>query len=178
MPLTRPDGQPLCFVQHHSKSRRLEPIVTSLIRQFRGALVALAILALTAGVAMAGQPASSASGLGVAAQHAGKTVPVVDAEPDEEEDEEEEEVEDAEDAADNCLTDPTGLDEAALAELTHGQIVCWAAHQETPEGYENHGAWVSEWARGDHGAAPDDAGAPDAAADGLSHKGQGKANKP
>lgn len=144
--------------------------MTSILRQFRGVLVAFAILALTAGVAMAGQPTTPANGLEVAAGHSGKTVPVVDEEPGEEE--EEEEVEDAEDAADNCLVDPTGLDEAALAELTHGQIVCWAAHQETPDGYDNHGEWVSEWARGDHGAAPD------AAADGLSHKGQGKANKP
>lgn len=154
--------------------------MTSILRQFRGMLVAIAILALTAGAAMAGQPATPANGLEVAAQHAGKTVPVVDAAPGEEDEDEDEdeEVEGAEDTADNCLVDPTGLDEVALAELTHGQIVCWAAHQGTPEGYDNHGAWVSEWARGDHGAPADGAETPDAAADGLSHKGQGKANKP
>ena len=38
-----------------------------------------------------------------------------------------------------------------LTTLTHGQIVCWAAQQETPDGYKNHGAWVSQWAKGDHG---------------------------
>jgi hypothetical protein len=55
------------------------------------------------------------------------------------------------DAADNCTTDPT--DPATdLTTLSHGQIVCWAAQQPTPDGYANHGAWVSSWAKGNHGA--------------------------
>jgi hypothetical protein len=33
-----------------------------------------------------------------------------------------------------------------LAALGHGSYVCWAAHQPTPDGYANHGAWVSHWA--------------------------------
>ena len=41
---------------------------------------------------------------------------------------------------------------AAAPQASFGQIVCWAAHQETPEGYRNHGAWVSEWARSQHGS--------------------------
>ena len=55
---------------------------------------------------------------------------------------------------DNCTTDPTNLIGAQLAALTHGSIVCWAAHQPTPAGYANHGAWVSHWAKQNagHGA--------------------------
>ena len=30
----------------------------------------------------------------------------------------------------NCSTDPTTLTEEELAELKHGSIVCWAAHQD------------------------------------------------
>lgn len=50
-------------------------------------------------------------------------------------------------AGTNCLTDPTTLTVEELAAMSHGSIVCWAAHQTTwPAEFKNHGAWVSSWA--------------------------------
>lgn len=50
-------------------------------------------------------------------------------------------------AGDNCATDPTALTVEELAAMSHGSIVCWAAHQTTwPAEFKNHGAWVSSWA--------------------------------
>ena len=147
--------------------------MTHQLLRIKGLFIALIALALSASLAFGAQPPEAASfGLQNAASHAGKTVPVegtdpattededTDEEPAEEEEEgdEEEALEDeeSEEAGDNCLTDPTGLTEDELAEMNHGSIVCWAAHQATPEGYENHGAWVSEWARAGKGG--DDTG--------------------
>jgi hypothetical protein len=60
--------------------------------------------------------------------------------------------EESEEAGDNCTTDPTLLGEEELAELNHGSIVCWAAHQTVwAEWFSNHGAFVSCWAH--HGKA-------------------------
>lgn len=144
--------------------------MTHRLFRIKGIFIALITLALSASLAFGAQPPAAASfGLENAASHAGKTVPVAGTDPvttgDEEtdgepaEDEvEEEAVEDveSEEAGDSCLTDPTGLTEEELAAMKHGSVVCWAAHQETPEGYDNHGAWVSEWAHAGKGG--DDAG--------------------
>ena len=56
-------------------------------------------------------------------------------------------------SSDHCATDPTTLTPEELAAMNHGAIVCWAAHQPTPDGYANHGAWVSHWAKIKPGAA-------------------------
>jgi hypothetical protein len=152
----------------NAKSQEIHTVL-SLIRRFRGPLVALIALTFSASVALAGQPASpGATGLSNAATHAGKTVPVQAAdeqtgqdettEPDESTDE----TADTSDSADHCSTDPTTLTPEELAALNHGAVVCWAAHQATPEGFANHGAWVSSWAKQNHGA--------DASATGKSHK--------
>jgi hypothetical protein len=122
--------------------------MTIAVRHLRSLLIALVALALSAGLALGAQAPQAASyGLAKAASHAdqnaGSGDEVTTAE-DTETDEPDE------DAGDNCTTDPTDP-ETDLSTLTHGQIVCWAAHQETPEGYANHGAWVSEWAKGNHG---------------------------
>jgi hypothetical protein len=133
--------------------------VTYLLHRFRYVLIAVVALALSAGLAFGAQPPGS--GLTNAANHAGKTVPVrAEADESTESDEDTETDEDAEtdqdteapseDAGDHCATDPTGLDETALAELNHGAVVCWAAHQESwPEEFANHGAWVRSWAKKD-----------------------------
>lgn len=140
--------------------------MTHQLYRIKGIFIALIALALSASLAFGAQPPAAASfGLENAASHAGKTVPVdgtdpettgdedTDEEPAEEDEDGEEALEDeeSEEAGDNCLTDPTGLTEEELAAMNHGSIVCWAAHQETPEGYDNHGAWVSEWARAGKG---------------------------
>ena len=122
----------------------------------RGLLAAIVVIVLSTGAAAAAPPEQAADGLANAAAQADKTVPVAapqETNQDEETEETEETapVEAAAEDSENCATDPTGLDEAALAELTHGSIVCWAAHQETPAEFDNHGAWVSSWAMKNHG---------------------------
>jgi hypothetical protein len=157
-------------------------IVTSTLTRLRPLLIGILVLLLTAGIAFAGKPSTPANGLLVAAEASGKTVPVGAQADDEDQDEEEtveaeEEDVESEEAGENCATDPTGLTPEDLAAVRHGSVVCWAAHQETPEGYANHGAWVSEWARKNHGhdfGADTDADA-DAAA--TTH-GNGKAKGP
>ncbi len=151
----------------------------------KGLLVALVALMLSAGAAFAGAPTST--GLSLASSASGKTVPVDARDGQDSQDESTEtdapetETPDApaSDAADNCSTDPTGLTADQLAAMNHGSIVCWAAHQVTPDGYANHGAFVSEWAHKGKGAGSSaGSSASTHAAAGLSHKGQGKANRP
>lgn len=165
--------------------------MTATLRHLRPLLIGIAVLMLTAGIALAGRPAGHAPGRAVASEASGKTVPVV-ADPGAGHGEEDTpaEQEPATDAAasENCATDPSDLTEQELADMRHGSVVCWAAHQETPDGYASHGAWVSEWARQNHGAAASsdagdnaDAGVrarsnvPDQAA---GHVGQGKSHRP
>ena len=137
----------------------------SALHRLRPLLISLIVLILTAGIAFAGKPPTAADGLAVASEASGKTVPVqaelgdedddedVDADEKAKADEDADELdEDAGDGGDHCATDPTTATEEELAALNHGAIVCWAAHQETPDGYKNHGAFVSEWARKNHGA--------------------------
>ena len=141
--------------------------MTKLIHQFRGILIALAALALSASLAFGAQP--DGKGLSNAAAHAGKTVPVQAADEETAEDESA-----SEDAGENCATDPTTLTEEELAALKHGSIVCWAAHQtEWPEWFSNHGKFVSCWAHQGKAEAADCTVAPAAEATTTSH-GNGK----
>ena len=168
-----------------------------LFHRLRGVFIALAALALSTGMVFGAQPDASLSGLANASTHAGKIVPVkagevedtdedVDEDTDEDVDEDLDEAgtEDG-DGGDNCATDPTTLDEAALAELKHGSIVCWAAHQEEwPEWFTKHGEHVKCWAHSGKADAPSCTEDPnaevpevdeDAAATSSGHgKGQGK----
>jgi hypothetical protein len=132
--------------------------VTATLARLRPLLIGLVVLMFTAGIAFAGKPSTPANGLTVASEASGKTVPVAAQVDDEEEEDEEDETTEAEDeeteseeAGDNCATDPTELTPEELAEVRHGSVVCWAAHQETPEGYSNHGEWMSEWAKKNRG---------------------------
>jgi flagellar hook assembly protein FlgD len=139
------------------------PILQTLLRRFRGPLIAIIAVVFSAGIAMAAQPAgNAATGLANASTHAGKTVPVQATDESEEPDESAETDTESSDASDHCTVDLT-QDASVLAGLNHGSVVCTAAHQDTPDGYDNHGAWVSHWAKMNKGA--------DAAA-------AGKANKP
>jgi hypothetical protein len=161
--------------------------VTKLIHRLRGILIALAALALSAGLAFGAQPDAALSGLANAASHAGKIVPVQAADEetagDEDTDETTEETTEAttaetsEAAGDNCTTDPTALTEEELAAMRHGSIVCWAAQQtEWPEWFSNHGAFVKCWAHQGKADAPSctEAPAPEAAATTSHGKGKGK----
>jgi hypothetical protein len=155
-------------------------IVHRFTRHFRGLLVALATLALSASMALAARPASvevppadapppaADHGLSIAAGAAGKTVPVREdgaAEPDADED-----APDADEA-------PDAGGEAANADRpqNHGWFVSEAAKGATPETAVNHGQHVSEVARSDAGK-PETATA--AADRGASAAAAAKAAKP
>ena len=129
--------------------------MTATLARIRPLLIGLVVLMFTAGIAFAGKPSTPANGLSVASEASGKTVPVAAQADEEDEEDETTEAEDeeteSEEASDNCATDPTGLTPEELAEVRHGSVVCWAAHQETPEGYSNHGEWMSEWAKKNRG---------------------------
>ena len=148
----------------------------------RGLLAALIVIVLSTGAAAAAGPSDhAAKGLATAAEKAGKTVPVAgqadENEDEETEDEEEAAEEESAEDSEHCTTDPTTLDEAALAELNHGAIVCWAAHQETPAEFDNHGAWVSSWAKDNKGHEEADDAAAEAGNNGNHGKPEG-AGKP
>jgi hypothetical protein len=100
-----------------------------LARHLRGMAVAVVALAITAGMVLAGGPMPDAAtdGLARAAEAAGKVVPVAsEPEPANEESDEESDA--------------------------HGAVVSEAARMETPDGFRNHGHWVSCVARMPHGA--------------------------
>jgi hypothetical protein len=187
------------MVRVHPRSRTGSTgIVKHVLQHFRGTLIALAALALSAGLAFGAQP-EAGWGLTNASAHAGKTVPVragqqvtdeetvEDGEDVEDEDTDEEVEEDAAGGGENCSTDPTGLTPEELAELKHGSIVCWAAHQkEWPDWFAKHGKFVKCWAHQGKADAPSCTEDPnaeepvadeDAAATSVGHgRGQGKGN--
>lgn len=139
----------------------MESPIVQFLRRFRSPLIAIVAVVFAAGIAMAAQPAdNAAAGLANAATHAGKTVPVqATDEPSGDESTEADESTDTNtsDSADNCSVDLT-QDPSVLAGLNHGSVVCTAAHQDTPQGYDNHGSWVSKWAKMNKGAnAPSNA---------------------
>lgn len=146
-------------------------IVKQLVHHLRGVFIALAALALSTGMVFGAQPEASWPGLANASTHAGKTVPVKagqveDTTGDEDVDEDaDEDVEGAGEGSggENCATDPRELTEDELAELKHGSIVCWAAHQdEWPEWFTNHGKHVKCWAHHGKAEAPSCTDDPDA----------------
>ena len=146
------------------------------LRRLPGFAIAIVALALSASLAFAGQPAGSTVGQSTASIHAGKTVPVraestdqegadqdgTETEPDETEapdpaDADETDASDPADSgsADNCTVDLT-QDPSVLLTLNHGSVVCSAAHATTWDTatYPNKGAWVSHWAKLNHGHDP------------------------
>jgi hypothetical protein len=123
-------------------------------RHVRGLLVALATLALSAGVVLAARPtsveappAAAADGLSVASEAAGKTVPVgaeqvTLPEVDEDADKDAPEVDEDADAK---------SDAAGERPENHGWFVSEAAKGAMPAAAVNHGQQVSEVARSDEG---------------------------
>lgn len=127
-----------------------------ILLRLRGVGVALIVLALSATLAFAAQaPAGGTVRAGSFEDNAGSGETAGD----EGKNETETEATDADAAGggDNCSTDPTTLTAEQFAAMSHGSMVCWAAHQETPDGYANHGAWVSHWAHLGKGNANADA---------------------
>ena len=118
-----------------------------ILRRLKGVLIAVTALALSASLTFGAQAPAASKSLARTTQ----AEDTVSGSGDESTDEATDETDESSDGGDNCATDPTGLTPEELAALSHGSIVCWAAHQPTPDGYKNHGAWVSQWAKGDHG---------------------------
>jgi len=123
--------------------------VTDATRHLRGPLIAIVALAMSAGIAFAAHP--TANDRGAAHSNLTGNTEATDG-PDESEAPETDDPNESSDpgdaagTSDNCTTDPTNMTDQELAALGHGSYVCWAAHQPTPDGYANHGAWVSHWA--------------------------------
>ena len=151
-----------------------------LTRHLRGLLVALATLALSAGVVIAARPtsvdappAAAADGLSTATEASGKSVPVRaegPAAPDVDQEQ------DADQAAPEVDAEADAAPAAAGERpQNHGWFVSEAAKGATPESADNHGQYVSEIARSD-------AGKPEAATAarerGAAASAAGKANKP
>ena len=134
--------------------------MTTLPRRVRGILIALTILALSAGAALAARPAintpdAAADGLERATEVSGVSVPVAgppgEAAPEqgpEEEPIEEEPIEEPSDAPE---------DEAETADQPeiHGAAVSEAAQSETPEEFDNHGQYVRSVATDNNGHDPE-----------------------
>ncbi len=144
-----------------------------LMTHLRGLMVALATLALTAGVAFAARPVSvpapdlAASGPATTevTEDGEATVPELDDDEEEATDEaadEEEATDEASDADEPKATEDADEEEATDEDddadaadtdhpVNHGWYVSQAAQAPTPDGYRNHGAYVSEVAKSDEG---------------------------
>ena len=112
--------------------------MTQLLRRFRGLAIALAILALSAGAVFAGAPRVIPNGAPVSFDEPADP-PSTDEDGDADEgeqgeDEDTDQDEDSDEDADAASGDEEG---------THGAFVSQVAQSETPEGFENHGAYVS-----------------------------------
>jgi hypothetical protein len=161
--------------------------VNAILRRLKGLLIALVALALSASLTFGAQAPAAGFSVGSAFE-AGTTEVNGDEDANEEVDTETDETTDESDSADNCLTDPTGLTPEELAAMSHGSIVCWAAHQtEWPAWFANHGKFVSCWAHQGKADAPSCTEAPAAEATSATHgngkaknegKGKGLANRP
>ena len=141
----------------------MSPTVT----RFRALLVAIAVLALSAGAELAGHsalttPSAAADGLQRAAEAAGKTVSVArppaeapdeDADEDTDEDADEDTDEDADEKVQEAQPAEEVPVDAQAAEHpdNHGKAVSEAAHATTPDGFDSHGQYVTTIATDNNG---------------------------
>jgi hypothetical protein len=140
--------------------------MTRLLRASRGMLVAVAVLALTAGIALAGRtipsshqmPDAAAPGLQRAAEAAGKTVPVaaaghdLNADGTEAAETEAPETEAPEtDAPKEAAPVSAPAPPPGTHPDNHGADVSAAAKTQTPAGFDNHGQYVRSIATANHG---------------------------
>jgi hypothetical protein len=132
--------------------------VHRLTRHLRGLLVALAALAISAGVVLAARPASveapaaaAGDGLDRASEAAGKVLPVRPEAPAVPEADEDEDVDESAPDADEEDEDADATAGEGERPQNHGWFVSQAAKGATPASADTHGAYVSEIARGDDG---------------------------
>jgi hypothetical protein len=124
--------------------------VNSLKRRLRSLAIALAVLALSAGVALAGRAShpivtSESSGPSAQNENAGG-----DADENEAPETEAPETEAPETEAPETEAPDAG-GQAGVHPDNHGKTVSEAAQTTTPAGFDNHGAWVSSVAKQNHG---------------------------
>lgn len=126
--------------------------MTEIVRRAWGLPVAIAVLIVSASVALAGAPVSTpdaaADGLAVAAEASGTAVPAGPGSEAPEAEPAEEPAEEPEPAEEEAAEAEPAEDERPD---THGTTVSEAAHMETPDGFANHGEFVSCVARMPHG---------------------------
>lgn len=149
------------------------------LHHLRGPLIAIVVLAMSTGLAYAARPTGDRGAPStVSNANSSETADPTESEaPEGTESPDASETPDASGSPDsntNCTTDPTTLTADQLAAMSHGSIVCWAAQQATPEGYDNHGAWVRHWAQMNNGSGNSSSGksggAPTGKGKGLSHR--------
>ena len=120
-------------------------------RRFRSLLIALAVLALSATAALAGRSALSTPHPQVASQTQDGDE---QAEENEAPDTDEAEAPDTEDPETDEAKAPDATDTAAgVHPDNHGLLVSQAAQSPTPDGFDNHGAYVRTIAQDNHGQA-------------------------
>jgi hypothetical protein len=118
------------------------------VRRIRGLITAIAIVAVSAGVALAARPASAppataADGLQRAGEAAGKVLPVSD-----------QEAAPVPAVVEETAPDPATPPEAPVTAEhadNHGKLVSEAAKGEHPAGSKNHGQYVKSVATANHG---------------------------
>ncbi len=139
--------------------------MTRFVRYARGLMVALAALALTAGVTFAARGIAPAASVATAPTDVTVNVDEEDVDPEvdqnEDEDADQDEDEDADQDEDDDVDQDEDIDQDEDVDqdedgksdrpLNHGAYVSEAAHADTPEGFDNHGQWVSSIAKGSDG---------------------------
>lgn len=111
---------------------------------------AIAVLALSAAASAAhSMPSASADGLATAAQASGRTVAAGHLVVHKDLDENQANQDAVSQTESQCIAPDTA---EVPTDATHGSVVCGVAQAATPDGYANHGAYVSETARDNHGA--------------------------
>ena len=156
VPPNQSASRSLSWASHRIRGQDIAPveevptIVGSLKRRLRSLLIALAVLALSAGVALAGRgshPITTSDPTGPSAQNenAGGDADESEA-PESEAPESEAPTHGTPDAGAPDAGSPT-----AEHPDNHGKLVSEAAQTATPAGFDNHGAWVSSVAKQNHG---------------------------
>ena len=121
--------------------------MTSLKSRLRSLLIALAVLALSAGVALAGRVTHSTQAPAVGAAAEGEQGEQGEQGDEAEAPETEAPEVEAPDAAETPETDTT----TGVHPDNHGKLVSEAAQAVTPTGFDNHGAYVRTVAQANHG---------------------------
>jgi len=148
VPLTNLGGRSLLLVSefHYPEV----PIVSHVTPRLRSFLIAIAVLAISATVALAGRPSVSQQ-TSLTADRVESPEPSESADPSESP--EPSESADPSDAPDASEAPDVRTGASTGHPDNHGKLVSEAAHASTPPGFANHGAYVRTIAHNNHGHA-------------------------